>query len=46
MLNYRYHHGEVPKWLRGSPAKGVGWETGAWVQSPPSPPINCRRCVD
>ena len=31
--------GEVLKWWRGSPAKGVGpWIRGARVQIPPSPP--------
>ncbi len=25
--------------LRGAPAKGIGRETGAWVQIPPSPPF-------
>lgn len=28
--------------IRGSPAKGVGWVTGAWVQIPPSPPKQKR----
>ena len=28
---------------RGAPAKGVGWETGASVQIPPSPPSRLQR---
>ena len=33
--------GEVLKWWRGAPAKGVGWlKTGARVRVPPSPPKN------
>ena len=38
-------YGEVLKWWRGSPAKGVGWLiAGARVQIPPSPPKrkSCR----
>ena len=34
--------GELPKWLRGRPAKALGRETGARVQIPHSPPkANC-----
>ena len=29
---------KYPRGRRGSPAKGVGWATGARVQIPPSPP--------
>ena len=32
--------GEIPKWWRGSPAKGVGCESAARVQIPLSPPKN------
>ena len=32
------HRGEVLKWWRGAPAKGVGRVTGARVQISPSPP--------
>ena len=40
------HHGEIPKWWRGSPAKGVGLERVARVQIPLSPPdVKCPRCV-
>ena len=38
--------GEIPKWWRGSPAKGVGLERVARVQIPLSPPdVKCPRCV-
>ena len=29
-----------PRGSRGSPAKGVGRVTGAWVQIPPTPPTS------
>ena len=35
-------YGEVPKRLRGSPAKGVDRETGARVRISPSPPIRTK----
>ena len=46
-FGYRIHHaGEIPKWWRGSPAKGVGLERVARVQIPLSPPdVKCPRCV-
>ena len=37
--------GEIPKWWRGSPAKGVGSETGARVQIPLSPPETVITCM-
>ena len=47
IFGYRIHHaGEIPKWWRGSPAKGVGLERVARVQIPLSPPdVKCPRCV-
>ena len=39
------NHGEVLKWLRGAPAKGVGRVTGARVQIPPSPPNTDVRLI-
>ena len=40
LRQYFYHSqlAEIPKWWRGSPAKGVGRETGARVQIPLSAP--------
>ena len=36
------YFGELPKWLRGHPAKVLGRETGARVQISYSPPlVNC-----
>ena len=39
---------KYPRGRRGSPAKGVGWETGARVQIPPSAPkvpyLHCFQC--
>ena len=42
----RYIFADLPKWWRGSPAKGVGLERVARVQIPLSPPdVKCPRCV-
>ena len=46
---YIYRFADLPKWWRGSPAKGVGLETGARVQISQSAPSikshKSRNCV-
>ena len=37
--------GELPKWLRGHPAKVLDRETGARVQIPHSPPVETVRVL-